>query len=102
MFSRYRLSHPHFIRNLSLDVVLSLAIGFAGFQIVAHRTSAPDTLEDSRVIAMTSDKFIALVKKHKDPVYWLGPAPGNKYSFNQNADDVDIVSYLPKAQVFLM
>lgn len=96
MFSRYRRSHPHLIRNLSLDVVLSLVIGFVGFQLVDHRTSATDRAEDSRVIAMSSDKLIALVKKHRDPVYWLGPISGNKYSFNQNADDVDIVSYLPK------
>lgn len=96
MFSRYQRSHPHFIRNLSLDVVLSLAVGLAGFQFITSRTSATNSLEDSRVVAMTSDKFIALVKKHKDPVYWLGPVPGNKYSFNQNANDVDIVSYLPK------
>lgn len=93
MFSRYRRSHPHFIRNLSLDVVLSLAIGLAGFQFVSSKILATNPLNTK---AMTSDKFIALVKKHKDPVYWLGPMPGNKYSFNQNADDVDIVIYLPK------
>lgn len=94
--SRYNKSHPHFIRNLSLDVLISLAIGLAGFQFVAHRTSTPNMLEDSRGMAMTSDKFIAVVKKHKDPVYWYGVMPGNEYSFNENAKDVDIVSYLPK------
>ncbi|MDP1711613.1 MAG: hypothetical protein Q8K86_04050 [Candidatus Nanopelagicaceae bacterium] len=96
MLSRYRRSHPHFIRNLSLDVVLSLAIGFAGFQFVAYRSSTPTTLENSRIVAMASDEFIAFVKKHEDPVYWLGPISGNRYSFNQNAQDVDVVSYLPK------
>ena len=94
--SRYRKSHPHFITYLILDVVLSFAVGIAGFQFVAHRTLTPNTLVDSRVIAMTYDKFIPFVKIHKHPVYWLGPMPGNEYSFNQNAEDVDIVSYLPK------
>lgn len=96
MLSRYRRSHPHFIRNLSLDALLLVAIVFAGFQFVAYRTLAPVTLENSRIVAMASDEFIAFVKKHADPVYWIGPMPGNRYSFNQSAQDVDVVSYLPK------
>lgn len=93
VFTRYRRTHPHFIRNLIIDLVLSLAIGLAGFQFVSSKILVTNPLHTK---AMTADKFIALVKKHKDPVYWLGPVPGNKYSFNHNADGVDIVSYLPK------
>lgn len=95
MPSRYRRSHPHFIRNLFLDLLL-LAIVFAGFRLVAHRVLATVTLENSRIVAMASDEFITFVKKHEDPVYWLGPMPGNRYSFNHNAQDVDVVSYMPK------
>lgn len=96
MLSRYQRSHPHFIRNMSIDLILSLAIGFAGFQVVSSRISTPKPLEYSQVRALTSEQFVALVKTHKDPVYWLGSLSGNKYSFEQNVEDIDIVSYLPK------
>lgn len=95
MLSRYRRSQPHFIRNLSIDVFLLVAIGLIGFQFVNSRILTTNPSEDSRVIAMTPDKLIALVTKHKDSVYWLGSMPGNKYSFNQSTDDVDLVTYLP-------
>lgn len=96
VFSNYTRSHPHFLRYLALDALLSSALVFGTYQyIFATPNPAAFSLENSGAVAMSSTDLRRVVHDGKHVAYWLGPKSGYKYTVIATRKDEVIVSYLP-------
>lgn len=96
VFSNYTRSHPHFLRYLVLDALLSSALVFGTYQYTfATPSPAVFSLENSGAVAMSSADLRRVVHGGKYVAYWLGPKSGYKYTVIATRKDEVIVSYLP-------
>ena len=59
---------------------------------VATATADPIT---SGQVALTESELISAVKTAGGSVYWIGPSPGAKYTFNRVSEDQNFIRYLP-------
>lgn len=96
VFSNYKRSHPHFLRYLVLDALLSSALVFGAYQYT-FATPSPTalSLENSGAVAMSSADLTRAVRSGKYVAYWLGPKSGYKYILIATRKDEVIISYLP-------
>ncbi len=92
--TRYERSHPHFLRYLAIDAVLSLAIVLAGFQVYESHSSSSERLTHAGDVAMSSGQLIDHLKKDKVRAYWLGPVRGVEYTINHELRGIADVMYL--------
>jgi hypothetical protein len=97
VFSNYNRSHPHFLRYLVLDALLSSALVFSVYQYSSAASSSTTfSLEHSGAVALSSADLTNIVRTGNYVAYWLGPKSGYKYTLIVTRKDEVIVSYLPK------
>lgn len=95
--ARYSDRHPHFIRNIAIDAVVStLAIISLG-SIINHASanSRVEMLRKSGAITMTAEELVEHVKQEKLTVYWLGPIQGDDYTIICTDPGEIYVNYIP-------
>lgn len=93
---RYERTHAHFLRYLAVDALLSLAIGFAGFQIYESYSSNDDALSHSGNVVMSSTQLVNHLRNDALKTYWLGPISGDQYTVNHEIEGIVDVMYLPQ------
>jgi len=98
LVTRYRKSHPHFIFYLGLDAVLSGLLIVGGFHFLGPSTWVAHekfVLAHPGVIPMPLDNFLDYVSREPESIYWLGSAPGDKYTVDRANGDGAMVTYFP-------
>lgn len=96
VLSNYEKSHPHFLRYIAVDAVVSVAIILTGFHFfVSYTAFATDDLKDAGITVMSVDELINDVKAENENVYWLGPIPGDTYTDNDLQSGINFITYLP-------
>lgn len=99
VLARYERSHPHFLRYLALDALLSVALVFAGFQIYAAHSSTSKNLTHAGQIALSSPDLIDHLKGDRIRAYWLGAVRGDEYTVNHEVAGIVDIFYLPAGAV---
>ena len=96
-YSRYSREHPHFVRNMIIDAVVSVLTVVSIFTYINHASASAriETLRKSGAITMTAEELVAHVKQEKLSVYWLGPIQGDVYTIICTDHDEILVTYIP-------
>lgn len=96
MLSNYEKSHPHFLRYIAVDAVVSIALILTGFHFFVSNTAlATEDLINSGITVMSVDELIKDVKAGNANVYWLGPIPGYTYTDDDLQFGTNFITYLP-------
>lgn len=95
LLSRYERAHPHFIRYLALDAVVTVAVVFGVFQFVQGNASTIESQEPLEMSAGSSSALIAQTNHEKLDAYWLGPISGYKYTLNDQQSGIVDIFYWP-------
>lgn len=91
----YERSHPHFLRYLTVDALLSVALVFAGFQVYESNSSSAERLTHAGDVVMTSGQLVDHLREDGLIAYWLGPIQGAEYTVNHELEGIVDVMYLP-------
>jgi hypothetical protein len=97
--TRYHTSHPHFLWYVGVDALLSITFIVGGLHYfgpvswVSHEQFA---LNHSGVIPMPVDKFLDVVTRESEMVFWLGPVKTDNYAINSNIKGEYEIIYFPK------
>lgn len=96
-YSRYRREHPHFMRNMVIDAIVSVLTVMFIFAFVNHASANArvEMLRKSGAITMSAEELVELVKQEKLTVYWLGPIQGDVYTIICTDPGEIYVNYIP-------
>jgi hypothetical protein len=96
--ARYHRSHPHFLWYLSLDAVISIILIVGGmhfFLPMSWTTHERFAINHPGVIPMPVDKFLDIVSRESEGMYWLGPVKADKYTIDLTKDEGFVITYIP-------
>lgn len=96
LLARYERSHPHFLRYVGIDAVLSVVLIFAGFHFVVDDSRAKELVHSGAVL-MSSEELVSHIQKEHVDAYWLGAAFGYRYTLNHEILGVVDIFYWPEA-----
>lgn len=96
-YSRYRREHPHFMRNMVIDAIVSVLTVMFIFAFVTHASANArmEILRKSGAITMSAAELVEHVKQEKLTVYWLGPIQGDVYTIICTDPGEILVTYIP-------
>lgn len=96
-YSRYHREHPHLIRNMVIDAVVSVLTVMSIFAFVNHASANArlEMLRKSGAITMSAEELVEHVKQEKLTVYWLGPIQGDVYTIICTDPGEILVTYIP-------
>ncbi|MDP1712100.1 MAG: hypothetical protein Q8K86_06555 [Candidatus Nanopelagicaceae bacterium] len=96
-YSRYHREHPHLVRNMVIDAVVSVLTVISIFAFVNHASANArvEMLRKSGAITMTADELAEHVKQEKLTVYWVGPIQGDVYTIICTDPGEILVTYIP-------
>lgn len=97
--ARYSREHPHLVRNIAIDAVISTFAVISMATIVYHASANArvEMLRKSGVVTMTAEELVAHVKHEKLTVYWLGPIQGDVYTIICTDPREIYVNYIPSS-----
>ena len=95
VLTNYERSHPHFIRYMALDAVISVAVVVGAYQLWASGPSPVQTSSPMGVAVVSSSELVSHAKSGNIDAFWLGPVPGYKYTLNDQALRIVDIFYWP-------
>lgn len=96
-YSRYHREHPHVVRNMVIDAIVSVLTVISIFAVVnnASANARMEVLRKSGAITMTAEELVEHVKQEKLTAYWLGPIQGDVYTIICTDPYEIYVNYIP-------
>ena len=93
--ARYSRSHPHFLRNLLLDVAISLLLGVGIFQYYEIALQESAGVQNNRIGAVTlsASQLVAEIRSAHAVAYWLGPIAGSRYGLVISKTGSSVITY---------
>lgn len=93
--ARYSRSHPHFLRNLLLDVAISLLLGVGIFQYYESARQESVGVQNNRIGAVTlsASQLVAEIRNARAVAYWLGPISGSRYGLVISKSGSAVITY---------
>lgn len=95
LIENYERSHPHFLRYLALDAILSVGLVFGGFLVFAPDSLGKTKLVHAGAVVLTSKELVEHIKHERIVAYWLGPVSGYENTLNHEIPGVVDFFYLP-------
>ena len=96
LLARYERAHPHFIRYLAIDAIISVVIVCVGFQIYESHSASTGRLSHSGNLLMSSGQLVDHLRKDGIRAYWLGPIAAEEYTLNHESEGIVDLMYFPK------
>ncbi len=92
---RYGRDHPHLLRNLLLDVAISLLLGVGIFQFYENQRDLASGVSGQRegTVTLSARDLVSEVKRAGEKAYWLGPISGSRYGLIISKTGGAIITY---------
>lgn len=95
LLNRYERSHPHFIRYIAIDAVISVAVVVGAYQLISTNSSKAQSSVQMGVTAVSSGELLSAAKSGNIDAFWLGPVAGYKYTLNDQELRIVDIFYWP-------
>ncbi len=93
--ARYSRDHPHIIRNLLLDIAISLLLGAGIFQFFENERqgTSSSAIQISGAVTLSASELVSDVKRVHGTAYWLGPISGSRYGLVISKSGTAVITY---------
>lgn len=97
VLNRYQRSHPHFLRYIVVDALISIAVVVGAYQLWSMGAS---TAGSASRMGMNLDSAKDLVKNARSgdiDTFWIGPIKGARYTLNDEVLRIADLFYWPES-----
>lgn len=95
VFIRYERSHPHLVRYIALDAVISVAVVIGAFQLIHTTSSSTQSVVPLGVAAVSAADLVGNATNSNLDAFWLGPVSGYKYTLDGLESGIVDIFYWP-------